>query len=357
MGNPSSINAVTHKGAWRPSQFQTDQTWLHVFTDQQVAEMRHAVAAWRDRGTSFDAVQSPAEQLPSLLPLMQVAREELTTRGFLVMRGMPVQEFSDEEAATLYWAIGMLLGRGTTQNASGEFLCPVTDRGVKFGYTKDTNAQNARGYQSRADLNFHCDPTDVVSLLCLRKAMSGGLSAIVSSETIYNVIAEEAPQHLPVLTQGFQYDRKNENWADEEAVTQRIPVFVRHGDRVSCRYARSYINGGAEKLGQPLSLEAIAALDCFDAVARRSDVVLHMAFEPGDIQLLNNYTTLHGRTAYEDDPAPERRRFLYRLWLTLDGQPWDGEGDALRYAFARFGNLGRTIDEWREIQARRTVAA
>ena len=106
---------------------------------------------------------------------------------------------------------GKLLGVGTTQNAAGDFLCPITDRGVKFGYTKETNAPNARGYQSRADLNFHCDPTDVVALLCLRKAMSGGLSAIVSSETIYNVIAEEAPQHLPVLSQGFAYDRKNEN--------------------------------------------------------------------------------------------------------------------------------------------------
>ena len=68
--------------------------------------MRHAVAAWRDRGTTFDAVQAPAEQLPSLLPLMQIAREELASRGFLLLREIPMQEFTDEEAATLYWAIG-----------------------------------------------------------------------------------------------------------------------------------------------------------------------------------------------------------------------------------------------------------
>ena len=338
---------VSHPAAWRPGQFSGDTSWLHSFTDRQVEQMRNAVALWRSLGLTFDAIHSPQDQLSSLVPLMQTAKAELATRGFLLLRGLPVAEFSDKEAATLYWAIGMLLGRGTTQNAAGEFLCPVTDRGVKFGYTQATNAQNARGYQSRADLNFHCDPTDVVALLCIRKAMSGGLSAIVSSETIFNIIAEEAPQHLPVLLRGFPYDRKNENFPEEEPVTPRIPVFVRHDDRVSCRYARSYINGAAEKLAQPLTAQEVAALDYFEAVSRRSDVVLHMAFEPGDIQLLNNYTTLHGRTSYEDHPEPERRRFLYRLWLMLDGQPWEGEGDPLRHAFARFGNLGLSLAEWR----------
>ena len=347
MHNSTTYLPVSHPGAWRPSQFTADTSWLHIFTDQQVVEMRNAVADWRARGLTFDAIHSVEEQLPSLVPLMQTAKDELATRGFLLLRGLPVREFSDQESATLYWAIGKLLGRGTTQNAAAEFLCSVTDRGVKFGYSRGTNEQNARGYQSRADLNFHCDPTDVVALLCLRKALSGGMSAIVSSETIYNIIAEEAPQHLPILTRGFPYDRKNENFSTEEPITTRIPVFKRQGDRMSCRYARSYINGAAEKLAEPLTAEEVAALDYFDTVARRSDIVLHMAFEPGDIQLVNNFTTLHGRTSYVDHPNPEQRRFLYRLWLMLDGQPWDGESDALRYAFARFGNLGITLDEWR----------
>jgi len=58
----------------------------------------------------------------------------LPRAGSSFLRGLPVREFSDQESATLYWAIGKLLGRGTTQNAAAEFLCSVTDRGVKFGY-------------------------------------------------------------------------------------------------------------------------------------------------------------------------------------------------------------------------------
>ena len=40
-----------------------------------------------------------------------------------------------------------------------------------------------------------------------------------------------------------------------------------------------------------------------------------LALEPGDMQFICNYTTLHSRTAYEDHPEPERRRYLLRLWL------------------------------------------
>ncbi len=45
------------------------------------------------------------------------------------------------------------------------------------------------------------------------------------------------------------------------------------------------------------------------------DFRLEMNFQPGDIQVLNNRTTLHSRTAFEDYDDPEQRRLLLRLWL------------------------------------------
>jgi hypothetical protein len=186
-----------------------------------------------------------------------------------------------------------------------------------------------------------------VGLLCLRQAKTGGESTIVSTPAVFNEILNNHPEHLPVLMKGFIYDRKGEEWPGEAPVTPRIPVFVRHGNRVSCRYARSYIMGAPQKLEFDLSVAEKAALDCFDGIARRKDMALHMAFVPGDIQLLNNFTVVHGRTAYEDDADPKLRRFLYRLWLNMGEQaPWKYEDDILRWAFARFGNLGRSVTEF-----------
>jgi len=55
-------------------------------------------------------------------------------------------------------------------------------------------------------------------------------------------------------------------------------------------------------------------------------------FEPGDIQLINNYVIVHGRTGYTDYTDDERKRHLLRLWLKVPGArtlpPEYGEGRA-----------------------------
>jgi len=94
--------------------------------------------------------------------------------------------------------------------------------GVDFGYDGDTREMTfADIKQCRPE--FHCDPTDIVGLLCLRKAKTGGESAIVSSATLYNEILRQRPAYLARLQQGFFYDRKNQNWAEESPVTRKFP--------------------------------------------------------------------------------------------------------------------------------------
>jgi hypothetical protein len=57
------------------------------------------------------------------------------------------------------------------------------------------------------------------------------------------------------------------------------------------------------------------------AIELMAEIAEEVAFEttqePGEIQLLNSHLTFHARTAYEDHPEPERRRLLYRLWLSM----------------------------------------
>ena len=44
-----------------------------------------------------------------------------------------------------------------------------------------------------------------------------------------------------------------------------------------------------------------------------------MQLEPGDLQFVYNHGLLHDRTGFEDWPAPEDRRHLLRLWLSIPG--------------------------------------
>jgi alpha-ketoglutarate-dependent taurine dioxygenase len=67
----------------------------------------------------------------------------------------------------------------------------------------------------------------------------------------------------------------------------------------------------APRLSSP-QREALAAL-----VGLADDPANHvlMDLRPGDMQFINNYHVLHGRTAYGDDRGTGAIRHLKRLWL------------------------------------------
>jgi alpha-ketoglutarate-dependent taurine dioxygenase len=52
--------------------------------------------------------------------------------------------------------------------------------------------------------------------------------------------------------------------------------------------------------------------------AQSGEYQVKMAFQPGDIQFINNYHVLHGREPYRDDRAAGQIRHLKRLWLETE---------------------------------------
>jgi hypothetical protein len=342
---PFAQAPVRGPAVWAAADFADDGAWLHRLSDAQADEILEAASALPEGDVMHDGLAAWPEAPAWLAPMLAGLRDEVGRRGVVMLRGLPVARMSRLRAGRLFRAIGAAMGTALTQNTELELLSAVTDAGARFGY--DTGErQRARGYRSNAQLNMHCDPTDVVALMCIRQARSGGRSAIVSSAAVYNALLARHPEHLPVLCRGFPYDRKGEQAAGEAPVTAPIPVFERRGERLDCRYARSYVMGAADRLGVALSLAEREALDCMDATARREDLAVLMDFQPGDIQFLDNLAVLHGRTAFEDAPDPQARRYLYRLWLQMDDHPpWRDASETMRWAFARFGTLGRTARE------------
>ena len=63
----------------------------------------------------------------------------------------------------------------------------------------------------------------------------------------------------------------------------------------------------------------LEAMDVFDQIMHEPDMRIDMMMQPGDLQLVNNYTVMHSRTSFEDhDDLSLRRRKLW-LWLKLPG--------------------------------------
>ena len=233
--------------------------------------------------------------------------------GFGMIRGFPIARCDDDEAGMLFWGMGAHMGVPVSQNASGDRLGRVFDQG------KDYEALNVRGYQTSHRLNYHSDAGDLVGLMCLRKARSGGLSSVSCAHAVYNTLLAEAPHHLAVLLRGFEYDRRGEAAPFQAEISERRPIFAVRDGQLSCGYVRQPIKTARIKTGAPFTDAELAALDAFDEAAARPGNTFSVMLEPGYVQFCNNHLVLHSRTEYQDWPEPGRERHMLRLWLKVDG--------------------------------------
>jgi len=302
--------------AWRGEDLTRERSWIVRLNDAEIADVERALAAAKAGGKPLEQIGRSDFPLTVMPPRLEAALADMYDgRGFVVLRGLPVHRWSDEDTGLVFWGFGRYLGSPLYQNPQGELLGHVYDHGRTYGNI------DVRGYETNAYLPYHTDAGDMVGLLCPRRSLEGGLSSIVSSVTVHNEILANRPEYLGLLYNGFYYIRR-EAALTEHGVSERpIPVFGARNGVVSCRYIRNQINAGAVKRGVPLTTLEQAALDYVDECTRRPDLRLDMDLEPGDIQLINNYTTLHSRTGFVDGPEPHQKRHMLRLWLKFP-TPW-----------------------------------
>lgn len=293
---------VVSPAAWRAADVADAGEWTVVLTDQERDEIVDAVRA---AGTSGEIV------LPAIAGRVAGWAQQLHEgRGFLLLRRFPTDRLTPEETERAYVALGGLLGTPVSQDAFGSLLGHVRDEGV----TRDSPA--VRLYRTRARQDFHTDGADLVGLLCLARARSGGESRIASAYAVYNEILARRPDLLDVLYEPMHWDRNDEQGDGEAPFYALAPISdVNGAPRIF--YIGWYIRDAQRHADAPrLTTAQLEAMDLLEAIANDPRFHVEMDFQPGDIQLLNNAKILHSREAYEDFDEPERRRHLLRLWLS-----------------------------------------
>ena len=316
------LEPVTGPSAWRGSTLENDTSWIHTLSSDALAEIDGALKAVKARGLQVPNIRREDFPLPKFAAeLARLAEEVENGRGFVVLRGLPVARYGDEDATLVYWALCTYFGTIIAQNTKGELIGHVRDLGFKWG--EKSGRELVRGYLTRECLPFHSDSSDRVGLLCLRDAKEGGLSSLVSSMTLHNEILEHHPDLLPQFYEGFYYSLRGEQKPGVAPVTaRRIPVFSYYKGRLSAGYVRKGIEQGRVARDVPFSDREQKALDLIDSLATRRDLRLDMMLEPGDIQFCNNYTTFHSRTDFIDHDEPALKRHLLRIWLYVpNGRP------------------------------------
>jgi hypothetical protein len=312
------IDRIESRAAWYGRDLQDRDDWIEMLSAAEVDELLAAVRHVDDAGLSMLDMTRADVSLPTLAPRLKGLADELDQgRGFWLLRGFPLDEVDERTAAFAFWILGLHLGTPVSQNARGHLLGHVTDEGRD--YRTDSGV---RGYQTRLRLPYHTDSSDVVGLLCLRPAKSGGLSSVASTTTAYNEVLARRPELAHYWFETWYYDRRNEERPGEDPWFT-TPLANWSEGHLSIRYVRSFLDSAQRHDAVPRrTAEETEFLDLVDEIASEPGIALNMDFLPGDIQFVCNYSTFHSRTSYEDFDEPENKRHLLRLWLTLDaGRP------------------------------------
>lgn len=315
------VRAITGPQAWLGADMAAAMDWIHPLSARAIDELDAALRSVQRRGLAWPKFGRDDFPLPTLARELSAVLDELENgRGFVLMRGIPVERYRDEELKTLSWGLGSHLGWPRYQNAMGELIGEVRDENRRYGEVREPSMDPTLGRSSRSKarsagpLRWHTDRCDVVSLLTIRKAKQGGLSKIVSAVSVSNAILARRPDLHELLCQDYWRSRQGEE-AGGETKTFAMPIFCWHEGKFTTQYSRTFVEA-AQKLPDVPRLTPAhdEALDLHAALCE--ELCFVMDFRPGDLQLLNNHVIYHGRTDYQDADGQDQDRLLLRLWLS-----------------------------------------
>jgi hypothetical protein len=319
------------KPGWSAAEFDPAAA-LFEFTPRQAELLLELADRTRDLGLPVTAITREVFDHPELHDDFATwVRAFKDGQGLLQFRGFPVRDRPVEDIWRMYWGIGSHFGIGVSQNTHGHLQGTVAVQPGLVG---------ARVYGTSDMAPLHSDRIDILTLLCINKARSGGENVFVSMLKVWDVIGEERPDILALLRRGYPQHRNHEQPAGCAPVTPyRVPVFGEVGGLRS-----AYLGGNAMLVHQEQCFAEILtdadreALTYLQGVVNRPELALQQTLEPGDAVFINNMELVHSRAAFEDGDGPFERRLLLRMWL--QGRPVRPIPPDMRIINNPSGNLG-----------------
>ncbi len=298
------------EAAWRGRELLERDGWRHELKPAESKALQELVERTSNRDPeTIDLADAALPALEGLSSRLSNEIEEGT--GAVLLRGLPLDRWDEAGAARAFWALALQLGTPVSQSAEGQRLFHVRDAGYA------PSDPRFRGPMSRKRLSFHTDRCDVIAFLCIQPAAEGGDTFVVSSVALRDELRRRDPEALETLSRPFPYLRHTVDRGNARPYCE-LPVFSEREGRFAAHFLRVLIDRADRAENAPSLTDAQrAALDALESVAE--DPEMHVAFrlDPGDVLLLNNWTTLHRRSEFVDAEEPERKRRLLRIWLSM----------------------------------------
>ncbi len=304
-------------GSWSLDELEAQEGWCFELTPAEVDELRSALESMAALAVSREHLRLVAMDLPLLQHAAHRWRSSVDHGpGVVLVRGFPVAEIPLDRLKFLTAWLGWQFGDLGVQNPAGDVIGEIRN----FG----TSAEDpfVRNYATNREFRLHADAADRVGLLCLRTAATGGVNKVVSSQRVFEILREEAPELANMLFLPAPFDLRNEQPKDALPWAEIVPSCWT-GENLSTLYLADYFRSVTRHEGVELSEERLQLYDAYEEIAERDEMSLEIRLEPGELLVLNNHLTLHARSAFSDASegsySDENGRLLLRFLASTFG--------------------------------------
>ena len=131
-------------GAWYGPDVADRSEWVEVLSSEDLSEVEVAGRRLAQADVDWQSLRKSDFPLPALeTRLSRVLHEVLDGRGFVLLRGLPVERWGRRLSAIAFLGVGLHWGHLRSRNRRGVLLGHVRDAGLS---SKDPNV---RIYQTR----------------------------------------------------------------------------------------------------------------------------------------------------------------------------------------------------------------
>ncbi|KAL4899828.1 hypothetical protein BDW74DRAFT_171233 [Aspergillus multicolor] len=328
--------------AWDGATIGEVYDWNYHLSQDDLKEVDQALQHFKGLNLPLGLVKPETFPLPNLHDKLRAISKEIRQgRGFKVIRGVPVDQYTREENFIIYAGLTSHIApvRGRQDNnwqgqPADVVLAHITDLSRKV----NTSTIKAPAYTTEKQV-FHTDAGDVITLFALEEAAEGGQSFLSSSWHVYNELARTRPDLIHTLSEPWIAEQGKE--VISRPLLYHQPATSETPERLIIQYARRGFTGywGKPRAATlpPITEAQAEALDALHYLAEKSAVALD--FHKGDIQVVNNLSIFHARAGFTD--SDEKRRHLVRLWLRDPELAWETP-EGLK---SRWGYVYGDVDE------------
>lgn len=302
--------------AWNAQTLSASPAWCMTVEDKTIHRFRKAITSLDLDDDCFERYAHGDVEFIGLQQLADHILHELQQgSGIVWLQGFPAADFTVAQMKFFFLVVGAAMGQ--TMGNYGR-LYDVRDYGGSY------ETERIPVSQTRAATGFHTDSSarnimpDIVALLCVQPARTGGESLVVSGATVHEELRKTNLEALTILYREFIRDIVTPGAGKtlDALINNRFPVFS-HGlysPGLSFRYMRFWIEKGHREAKADLSQRDLDALDTLDGLLESPKLAGRFKLNAGDQLWANNHIVAHNRTQYEE--TPQQPRHFVRMWIS-----------------------------------------